>query len=206
VAATNQTVALQRKRKIGEGISDPLVLWIEDLTSLIQERKSEGCEIILTGDFNEDLQDMTSAINVLARKLDLREALLDKYNIDKGFSTYSRGSTVIDGVFLSQGLQISKGGYTSIDDSPGDHRWIWFDIAIRDIVGGMLAERARPLERKATSIVPSIKERFNYILNQQIQMHSVGEKTKQLVLDTTYQMASFGNIDEELQHQIDRIN
>lgn len=111
-ALANQAVALQRKRKAEDSVHDPITLWIDDMTVLIQERQREGCEITLTGDFNEDLQDSDSPINVMARQLGLREALLEHYPVGQGFSTYvvTRGSTVIDGVFFSQGLRMEKGG------------------------------------------------------------------------------------------------
>lgn len=123
VAAANQAVALQKKRKTGDDAYDPSIVWLEDMKDLVQGKQNEGCQIILTGDFNDDLQNKTSCINEMAAQLGLREALLEQYSLPKGFSTYSRGSTVIDGVFLSEGLSVEQGGYTCLDESPGDHRW-----------------------------------------------------------------------------------
>jgi len=206
VATANQAIALQKKRKIGEDVFDPITIWLEDMKNLILTKQNEGCEIILTGDFNDDLQNANSHINVLARQLGLREALIEQYALPDGFSTYSRGSTVIDGVFLSQGLHIERGGYTSFDESPSDHRWIWFDITTYMIVGGTLSERARPLERKATSKVPSIKERFNHILNEQIVIHNMVNKTKLMDEAIKRQMKEKGMTDQTLHIQIDRLN
>jgi hypothetical protein len=206
VAALNQTVALQKKRKHGDPATDPLVLWIDDITELITSKQEEGCEIILAGDFNEDLLDVNSQINQMAQRLGLREALLEKYDIPRGFSTYARGSTVIDGVFVSDGLSITKGGYTSNDESPSDHRWIWFDITVNRMVGETLHERARPLERKATAKIPSIKEKFNFLLNEQISWHQLKAKTQHLADAVSVQMKNSGYIEKDTQLQMDRLN
>jgi len=205
VATSNQAVALHKKRALGDCVQDPYHLWIEDLKTLIRARQNEGCEIILTGDFNEDLQDEVNAIILMTEELGLREALLEKYKVPNSFSTHARGSTVIDGVFISQGLMIEAGGYTCIDESPSDHRWLWFDITTDNLVGGILSERARPLERKATSKVPSIKEQFNFLLNEQILLHNMVNKTKQLVATVKLQMEDKGSIDKRLGSQIDKL-
>lgn len=206
VTAMNQSVALQRKRKRGDELLDPLVLWIEDISDLIKEKQDSGCEIILSGDFNDDLLDQGSPVNKMAHKLGLREALIEKYNVTEGFSTYSRGSKVIDGVFLSNGLDLEVGGYTSQDDSPSDHRWIWFDIKVSEVVGTALSERARPIERKATSKVPTIKESFSYILNEQVEAHKLGRKTKTLEEAAHRQMRQNGRIDEYTETVMDQLN
>jgi len=206
VAAFNQSVALQRKRKQGEAIQDPLALWISDITTLIRMKQKEGCEIVLTGDFNEDLQNAKSNICKMALNLGLREALLEKYLIPQGFSTYARGSRIIDGVFISKGLCIEKAGYTSFDESPSDHRWIWFDIKVSNVVGDTLADRARPLERKATSKVPSIKEAFNRILNDLIAEHKLEVKVQKFVLEVNKQMIQHEKLDGDLQLLMDRLN
>lgn len=206
ISALNQSIAIQKKRKQNDQLIDPLLLWLDDITELIILKQQEGCEIIMTGDFNEDLLDRNSPINKMATRLGLREALLEKHEIKQGFSTYFRGSTVIDGVFISPGLSIEHGGYTSYDESPSDHRWLWFDIKINKVVGASLHERARPLERKATSKVPSIRERFNELLNEQIVWHKLDSKTHKLDEMVRVQMSSCGYIDEIAQAQMDKLN
>jgi hypothetical protein len=182
------------------------MLWIEDITILIEKKQQEGCEIILTGDFNEDLQDIKSSVNIMAKQLGLREALLDTYEVPSGFSTYARGTKVIDGVFLSQGLTLNNGGYTSNDSSPSDHQWIWFDVTVHQLVGTTLSERAQPLDRKATSTIPSVKERFNCLLNEQVAWHNLATKTKQLELSVHYQLEQHGQIDFITTTKIDQLN
>ena len=36
-------------------MTDPRILWIEDLRKLVIEKQNEGCRVILTGDFNENV-------------------------------------------------------------------------------------------------------------------------------------------------------
>lgn len=206
VTALNQAVALNKKRKTGDASYDPLHLWIEDMEELIKNKQSEGCEIIITGDFNEDLQDSNSPLVFMVNNLGLREVLIEKYPCGTDFSTYERGSTIIDGVFMSQNLQIERGGYMSFDDSPSDHRWLWFDIKINYIVGEAFSMRARPLERKATSKVPSIRENFNKILNEQVQIHKLDRKVETLTKDVKTQRSIDNGITMECQQQMDLLN
>jgi hypothetical protein len=74
------------------------------------------------------------------------------------------------------------------------------------IVGETLHERARPLERKATSKIPSIKERFNSILNEQVSGHNLTTKTKLLYDSVKVQMANNGHIDEYTKEQMAKLN
>lgn len=143
----------------------------------------------------------------MMERLGLREVLLEKYHCCNKFSTYERGSTIIDGVFMSQGLQIDNGGYTSFDKSPSDHRWLWFDIKIHQVIGEAFVARARPLERKATSKVPSIKENFNRLLNKQVQYHKLDSKVEQLVtFITEQQKVDKEGISRWCQQQMDLFN
>jgi len=206
VTALNQAVAINKKRKKGEESYDPLTIWIEDMEELIMNKQNEGCEIIVTGDFNEDLKDRKGPFVSMANKIGLREVLIEKYPCGKDFSTYERGSTIIDGVFMSQNLQIERGGYVSFDDSPSDHRWLWFDIKINYIVGEAFSMRARPLERKATSKVPSIRENFNKILNEQVRIHKLDDKVKKLTEDIKVQMLLGVGITMDLKQQMDLLN
>jgi len=66
-------------------------------------------------------------------------------------------------------MNIVKGGYTSFEESPSDHRWIYIDIDEVKIVGGSMESRARPIERKATSKILLVRENsaFNCINKSQ---------------------------------------
>ena len=120
VTTQNQLVALQDGRDGTTAIdTDPTELWVSDLRSFIQKQQIDQCNIILTGDFNEDVSVIGTDIVQLASSLGLREALIEKYGTAP--NTHDRGSLPIDGIFVSVGIQILQGGYTTFEESPSDH-------------------------------------------------------------------------------------
>ena len=76
----NQLVlALQESRDGNPAIdTDPTVIWMSDLRMLIQKQQANNCNIILTGDFNEDVSVPNTDIVTLANSLGLQEALIEK--------------------------------------------------------------------------------------------------------------------------------
>ena len=160
-------VALQESRDGTPAIDiDLTVLWMSDLRMLIQKQQTDNCNIILTGDLNEDVSVPNTEIVTLATSLGLREALIETYGAAP--NTHDRGSLLIDGIFISEGVQIVQGGYTSFGHSPSDHHWLWIDMSTRELLGDSMSELARPIERKATSKIPSVRERFNTALNEHL--------------------------------------
>lgn len=102
-------------------------LWFEDLQKLFRDKRKEGHEIIIAGDFNNNLNDKDEKVNTFMRqKLRMNEAMIDRYG--KGPPTHVNGSTTIDGIFTTAGLHAIQGGYVSHRDSPSDHSWIWVDF------------------------------------------------------------------------------
>jgi exonuclease III len=146
-------------------------IWEDDLINLINRFKGEGHNVIAAGDWNNDLNNPHSRINRLLGNAGLREVLVQRYG--RGPNTHMRGRTTIDGVFATEGINITRGGYTTIDDSPSDHRWIWVDIEEKGIIGTKRDDYAPPLERRATSKIPSVRHAFESLCNEQINQHKL---------------------------------
>ena len=108
------------------------------------------------------------------RALGLREVLIEKYG--QLPNTHLRGSCPINGIFISDDVNILQGGYTSFEDSPSDHQWLWFDISTQELLGTSMDARARPIERKATSKIPSVSDLFNSELNAHLENYHMHEK------------------------------
>ena len=174
VTTQNQAIALQNKENPEDRImTDPTILRIEDLRKLVTEKENEGCRVILTGDFNEKVANPRSGICKLCNDLGMQEVLTEKYGAAP--NTHERGTDPIEGVFMSDGMNIVKGGYTSFEESPSDHRWLFIDLDESEIVGESMEARARPIERKATAKIPSVKEKFNCELERQVTFHNLLE-------------------------------
>ena len=205
VTTQNQAIALQNKENPEDRImTDPTILWIEDLRKLISTKQNEGCKVILTGDFNENVENPKSGICKLCNDLGIREVITEKYGAAP--NTHERGTDLIEGVFMSEGMNIVKGGYTSFDESPSDHRWLFIDIDESEIVGESMEARARPIERKATAKIPSVKEKFNCELERQVTFHNLLEKVKKIYSECIKNMEREGKITLRQERETDNLN
>jgi len=171
----NRQLARIRKNVDGDiRETQPHLLWIKDLEELIAIKRNAGSEIIVAGDFNDDLNNEYGTIRKMMERLNLREVLIELHG--KGPNTHNRGTETIDGVFASEGIDIKQGGYSTFEESPSDHRWLWVDIIERHIVGTGRDDRSPPMLRKATSKIPSVRKAFNALLEEEVRKHKLGEK------------------------------
>ena len=153
----------------------PQELWDKDLTDLIKGLQAKGHEIIVAGDWNDDLNNDNGTVQKMLNNLHLKEALIERYG--QGPETHHLGTKTIDGVFTSRGINIKQGGYTTHEESPGDHRWLWLDISETTLLGRNRDDYAPPIEQRATAKIPSVKNRFNDILERQVTLHKLHSKT-----------------------------
>jgi hypothetical protein len=95
---------------------------------------------------------------------------------NKGPATHIRGTTTIDGIFATDGIVLEQWKYTSFQNSPSDHRWIVVDISERSLLGASRYDKCTKLNRKATTKMPSVKLKFQQLLEQQVLLHNIGSK------------------------------
>jgi hypothetical protein len=141
----------------------PQQMWKKDIADLIREKKTARHEVIVAGDFNDDLNDERGTIEQFMAELGLRN-LIKEIN-GPGPNTYSRGTTSIDGAYGTPRIKLKQGGYSSFDESPSDH-----------LVGIGREDRPPPMLRKATSKIPSVKRQFNELLEIEVKRHKLKEK------------------------------
>ena len=179
-ARNHQQTALRQLGTIRKNnfTKQPEEAWEEDLTKLINEKKTEG-SVIVMGDFNDNLNMSEGKINKMFSELAMKETLNVRYG--EGPATYFLGSTKIDGIYATLDISISQGGYVKEEESPGDHKCLWIDVNEAEIVGRARDDRPPPVYRKATCKIPSVKEAFSKALNKQIDRYGLHAKAKQLV-------------------------
>ncbi|MFN9981150.1 MAG: hypothetical protein ACK53Y_14585, partial [bacterium] len=100
----------------------PRQAFLIDLATELKESLTAGDHIILMMDGNSNMKN--SDISKKLQELTLREVILERHG-RKGPATHKRNatSTPIDGLWMSQGLQIEQGGYFAYDEViPSDHR------------------------------------------------------------------------------------
>ena len=156
----------------------PHILWVADLSDLIREKKGERHQVLVAGDFNDDLNDDQSKISQMMRGLGLRNLL--KESNGSGPNTYNRGTKTIDGAFATDRIKLRKGNYSTFEESPSDHRFYHLDIEEDGLVGTSREDRPPPLMRKATSKIPSVKRAFNQLLEAEVKKHNLRDKMDEI--------------------------
>ena len=144
----------------------PQTAFWEDLQTDIQSAKDDGAQIILGGDFNCDL---TGPIVLdFITNLGLSNAIFNLHGTN-GPNTFVRGSTQIDGIFISSTLQVVNAGYLPLICAAGDHLPIWIDVALASITGNTthchLPRNARRLRIDDTRC----KQKYTRLLKQKLK-------------------------------------
>ena len=159
----------------------------EDLLRAVQLWLQGGDQLILAGDWNED-------VNVVQRKyfsaLGIREVLLEKYG--PAPNTFEFGSKPIDGIFMSSTLDIQQGGYLPFGEGiQSDHRALWIDLSYTNAFGHTMPPLARPQARRLTCKHPVIRDRFIAAYESFVSDHQLLEKTAALLARTTYPLSEY---------------
>ena len=156
----------------------PQELWDKELILLVKSFQDKEHDIIVAGDWNDDLNNKRGAVQVMMTNIGLTELLTSRYGV--GPETYHIGTNTIDGIFATRGITIQQGGYTSHEESPSDHRWLWIDVAETTLLERNRDDYAPSVERRATSKIPSVRNKFNALLEAQVHQHNLHTKMKDL--------------------------
>lgn len=194
-----QLIELHKKRRLENGLT-PTQVWFEDLEKFIIDQQQMGNEVIIGGDFNDDLNNPTCKVNRFMHRLGLREVLLEKYG--NGPATYSRGRNKIDGVYATPGIWIQSGHYTNFEDSPSDHRWMVITISHNVLIGTPQDDKSPRISRRASPKIPSVKERFAAILNEEVAKYHLLKKIR-ILYNNVKRHASITEDEKHLYEQIE---
>jgi hypothetical protein len=147
---------------------------LKDMVTWIQA----GHQIIITGDFNEDVRGRN--IKTYFHKLDMRELIHDQHG-NKAPNTYIDGSTPIDGIFGTQGIQALFSGYSAFTwGMYSDHRLLWIDIDMESILGTNQPPLWKPQARRLKCENPTLVKKFNLIRMQHARQHNIEDTIKHI--------------------------
>ena len=133
------TIASQQRAQIIEESAatndhqrlDPRQAFIQDLTNFVHHVQSNNEEIILAGDFNEEIVTQASGMDRLATAC----GLVDLFSVRLGSSTipatYQRGTKRLDYILMSSTLlpHVKAAGYDPFGYRiPSDHRGMYVDF------------------------------------------------------------------------------
>jgi hypothetical protein len=118
---------------------------LDDLTTAITTWLSEGEQIILMLDLNDNCDH--SEANDRLTSIGLKECILNRHQ-EQPPATCNRGTKPIDGIYASNTILIEKGGYCPFNLFPTDHRALWIDLTMSNLCGNNMAPILHPQARR----------------------------------------------------------
>ena len=148
---------------------EPHKQYTRDLRALIENKLAEGHNIIITGDFNQNIQQWNEPLVQLLRQLGLREIIEEKHGGKQLPATFNNGQHAIDGIWATKGINAVAAGYDEWTNGFSNHRSYWVDIPIDEIIGSKGEAIVRPKGRRLQTQIPKIRNKFNKIANKEIR-------------------------------------
>lgn len=179
----------------------PRKAFIDDLDKFIGELKAEGNQIILLGDFNEDLYEHNSGMKKLMINNNLCDLMWKSLKVDK-FSTYIGGTKRIDYVLVDHDIYhcMLNACYEPFKyRNKGDHRTMVIDFDSDKLFGNPTYNIFTPLQREINSkdidnVQKYCKARLEYLMDHNFDSRLqavIGnwDKEKAESLDNDFQRA-----------------
>ena len=111
--------------------------------------------------------------------LNLREVVYD-HTKTRGPRTYFRGKDAIDGIWVSEEIEIGAAAYLPFDPELGDHRPVVVNISKRSLLG-VEGPKIKPAAgRRLNSKVKRIRQKYIDRLEEQFRKHKVLERLAKL--------------------------
>lgn len=169
--------------------TNPKDLFPEKLTARIKGWRAQGHRVVLMMDSNENITDGVLSRRLARDDIRMREAV-HKLNKGRGPPTHFRGSDksngAIDGIWVSDDLEVIGASYLPFDHELGDHRPVVVDVLSRSILGVPKKMIVRPKARRLSSRVPRIRDKYLKSVKEKFKKHKIEEK-----LSTLEQQATF---------------
>ena len=165
----------------GQGeLRSPRTLFYEALVAQLLVWKGQGEDIVLCGDFNENVYD-----GRLARRLGEDDLLMTEscreVTGERLPATHNRGnSRAVCAVYSTAGAVPVNATVLEKHRGVGDHRVFIVDFTSESILGTVFPRVVRPDQRKLHCDSVRIREAYNRCLNQLLDRHSMFAKLNEL--------------------------
>jgi hypothetical protein len=175
------TVWEQHQRHFGtqepNQVINPRSQFLTDLRTAITDWQAAGDYLILGMDANEDVRHGDAAS--MMTTVSMHEAILAKHSSKSPPATYNRNYSrqPIDGIWVSDGLEILRGGYTEFGGAaPSDHRALWVDFHYTELFGHSILPTVKPSARRLNANDPRLAETYNQLTKQAFRKNKLFKK------------------------------
>ena len=150
--------------------TNPIRAFWSDLARSIALWQSKGEQLIIMGDWNEDI--VGDNLTVWMRTFGLQEAITSMHGKQPP-PTYHRGTHTIDGIFISPSIQVARAGYLGFGEIPGDHRGLWIDVHQKSILGYKMADIPTARARRLKLDDPRVVKKYQEVLHSYLHSRRV---------------------------------
>ena len=161
-------------------VRNPRVMFQSDLLCHLLMCKESGYEILLLGDFNEDVYTGQLALSLSGEFLRMKEVCYLTTGIHLP-PTHNRGKVPIDAVFGTVGLMVTSVALLPSRTGVGDHRVFLIDVSSNSILGDVFPRVIPAAGRLLNCESDKIKNNYNKVLTQLSNRHLIFKKL--LVVD-----------------------
>ncbi len=175
-----QQAAYLDKKYPGEQ-REPHTEYVADLRSFMEAKIDDGENMLIIGDFNQDIQKWSEPLVELFHDLGLRELISDKHEGIKLPPTFQDGSHAIEGIWGTEALSLESAGLGEFGANfLSPHRTYYGDLKIEKLIGHGMEAIVRPTYRRLRTNIPAIKKKFNKIASIQCRRRNLPSRWKQL--------------------------
>lgn len=152
----------------------PRQAFIQDLQSFIQQIQHDGEDVILAGNFNEDITTPDAGMNQLATTYCLVDLFSLRLGTTKSPSTYQRGSRRIDYLLMSPSLlpAVKAAGYDPVGYLlPSDHRGMYVDFDTDELFDHTPPQITSATKRGFCTSSPGVIQKYIAAKTQYLKDH-----------------------------------
>jgi exonuclease III len=185
-AAAQQQSSLimeQRSQNVPSRI-DPRRAFIADLQAFILQLQEANEDIILVGDFNEEMSEPNSGIGTLAARCGLADVFAIRLGSSSIPATYQRGKKRLDYALISPVLlpHIRAAGYDPFAYRiPSDHRGMYIDFDTNAVFQQNIPPLAPASRRGFSSKTPGVVNQYVTAKMQYLQDHNFFDRLRNLM-------------------------
>lgn len=160
-------------------LDEPRQALLDDMAQQLKQWYASRVQIIVMMDANEDIRG--EKFKQYFNQFDMKEAILSRHPNLTPVPTRTPGSSVIDGIWVSRTLEVTKAGYTAFHTSPSfDHRFGWIDVTMESAFGHIMPPIQSYVTRRLKLRDPRVTKKYTSTLRKHFNKHRLKERTCKL--------------------------
>ena len=172
---------------------NPRDAFLEDLREELRSWCDAGDQLVVGGDVNESV--FHHSITNLFNEFNMRNlifAVHDRTNAPQSYFNTTEGR-IVDGLWGTAGLQVTKCGYLEPRDFVGNHSLMWADISCDNALGHSPVKPISPDARRLQPDFPITVKRYLKSYREAVSKYCLHERQLALEASTSHGVHSLHN-------------